>query len=453
MVSNRLDLPPGNTAPGGLAVSLAATLRHTDSLWFGWSGNVEPANAEPRRESRNGIEYAIVGLSADEHRNHYHGFCNRVLWPLSHGQPVDAAAASSDWYRSYLQVNARMATQLLPLLRPGDSVWVHDYHLLPLGHFLREAGCANPLGHFLHVPFPGLDDCPHGGELLDFLPAFDLLGFQTPRDLAAFEASACRRWGTAAIAGGGVRDHRGRHCATGVFPVGVEVDAIYRAASMMATTTEARWWSTGAGPRLIGADRLDASKGLSERLQGFRRLLADWPARRPLPDYLQLVTPSRLELAAQRNLQDRLREESRQFAEGMRAAERNPLRCVFAAVAHAELMGLLRSADVGLVTPLRDGMNLLAKEFVAAQPEEDPGVLVLSRGAGAALELAAALQVEPEDPHSVASALRQAIRMPLDERCERHRAMLDSLRGNELPRWRRRFVEQLRAAHRDRRAG
>lgn len=450
VVSNRLDLPPADAAPGGLAVSLAATLRHTDSLWFGWSGHVDADSPAPRRVLRNGLEYAIVGLSAAEHRDYYHGFCNGVLWPLSHGQDVPRQAHEAAWFHVYLQVNARMANQLLPLLRADDSVWVQDYHLLPMGHYLRQAGYAGPLGHFLHVPCPALDRCGPGSELLDTLLAYDLLGFQTAPDLALFQDQARRRWGPDAVDHSGITGPRGRRCATGVFPLGIDVDAVRDMASAMRARAEVRWWSPhGDAPRIIGADRLDASKGLPQRLQAFRQLLAEWPMQHAWPDYLQLVTPSRLELPAQRQLQDFLRRDSQALADSAAAIARQPPRWVFGAVAHAELMGMLSGADIGLVTPLRDGMNLLAKEFVAAQPADDPGVLVLSRGAGAALELPAALQVEPADPRSIANALREALRMSVPERRARHRDLLDCLRENALPLWRYRFMKRLSQAHQE----
>lgn len=429
VVSNRVDLPPGDAAPGGLAISLAATLSNTHSLWFGWSGEIDSGGDTPRRHQRNGIDYAIVDLSSEDHRDYYLGFCNRVLWPLSHGRHPDPSGQNDAWYRAYRRVNARMAKQLQPLLRRDDVLWIHDYHLLPLGHFLRQAGCRNPIGHFLHVPFPALPDDAVSRELLENLSAYDLLGFQTPRDLSAFEDAARRYSSAGAMSGDGV--------ATGVFPVGVAVDSLRRAAAAMSDEAVTRWWSAGrSAVRIVGADRLDDSKALPQRWRAYREWLRDFPAGN-YPSYLQFVTPSRLELAAHRRLQERLRSDlatSKYF---------DTLRCIFAAVPHVELMGILAKADIGLVTPRHDGMNLLAKEFVAVQPEENPGVLVLSHGAGAAVELEAAVLVQTADERDLLEALRRAIKMPLSERRERHQRLLGALRRNELPRWRERFIDRL----------
>lgn len=429
VVSNRVDLPPGDAAPGGLAISLAATLGNTHSLWFGWSGNVDSGSDTPRRHQRNGIDYAIVDLSIEDYRDYYLGFCNQVLWPLSHGRRPDPHADSDTWYRAYRRVNARMAKQLQPLLRRDDVLWIHDYHLLPLGHFLRQAGCLNPIGLFLHVPFPELPDDSVTRELIEDLSAYDLLGFQTARDLSAFEVTARRYSSDGVLLGDGV--------ATGVFPVGVDVDSLRRAASAMTDEAAARWWSAGRSTvRIVGADRLDDSKALPQRLRAYREWLIDFPSGNR-PSYLQFVTPSRLELAAHRQLQESLHNEvvtSNYF---------DALRCVFTAVPHTELMGILAQADIGLVTPRYDGMNLLAKEFVAVQPEENPGVLVLSHGAGAAVELEAAVLVQADDEGDLLEALRRAINMPVSERRARHQKLLGALRRNELPRWRERFIDRL----------
>lgn len=442
VVSNRVDLPPGDTAPGGLAISLAATIRHTNSLWIGWSGQVGSSSDVPRRHNQNGIEYAVVDLSIDDYQHYYLGFCNRVLWPLSHGQLPDPDAKGGAWYRAYRRVNFRMANQIRGSLKHDDVLWVHDYHLLPLGHFLRQAGCRNPIGHFLHVPFPALADGPVSRELLGNLLAYDLLGFQTPNDLAAFEAVACRHWGEHAVTPAGVANGQGGLTATGVFPLGVDIDYLRRTASAKMREAALRWWSVGQpGPRVIGADRLDISKALPQRLRAYRQLLTNWPAR-PRPNYLQFISPSRLALDAHRELQESIRREADL------SNSSSDLRCVFAAVPHDELMGILASADVGLVTPRADGMNLLAKEFVAVQPEEDPGVLVLSRGAGAAVELEAAILVPADDQNSLAEGLRLALEMPLTERRSRHQSLLRALRRNELPRWQQRFVGRLLQARR-----
>ena len=443
VVSNRLDLPPGNRAPGGLAVSLAATLRANGGLWFGWSGNVTACSGGLQRQKAGSIDYATVDLSEEEYRDFYHGYCNAVLWPLCHGLPP-AVAPDSRWFKAYQEVNARYASLLEPLLEHGDLVWIHDYHLLPLGACLRAKGYRQPLGYFLHVPFPPLQRLAESRPLLDALLAYDLIGFQTSADCAAFREAARWRWGNAAFDDEGTLTVGERRVATGVFPLGVDVDFIQAEAARRARHEAAHWWPRGTSvPRLLGADRLDASKGLSLRLSAYGDFLAARAADSPLPDYLQFITPSRLALAANRRLQADLAATARELDAQHGRGAVPALRCVFRAVDHGELLGLLAAADAALVTPLKDGMNLLAKEYVAAQPAMNPGVLVLSTHAGAAQELEAALLVEPQDTQAMARTIAEALGMPLAERQERHQTMLAALRRNDLANWRQRFLTRL----------
>lgn len=445
VASNRLDLPPGNLAPGGVSVSLAAALRQQGGLWFGWSGRVAASAGTVQRLASGGIDYATLDLDTGEYAAYYNGYCNGVLWPLCHGLP-GLPGPHEAWRQRYAAVNRRFARGLAAQLRDEDIVWVHDYHLLLLGDALRATGVTQPIGHFLHVPFPALARHPDGAWLLDHLAAYDLLGFQTHDDLAAFHQAARWHWGANAVADDGallLRDHR---VATGVFPLGVDVDGIARTAAV-AQASAAPWWTGPPGAkRIIGADRLDPSKGLEPRLEAYATLLAAQPPASTPPDYLQFITPSRSDLPDRAGLRARLE----QAAARINAMHARPvgdaLHCVHHALPQDALMGVLATADVGLVTPLRDGMNLLAKEFVAAQPATDPGVLVLSRQAGAARELEAALLVDPEDVPGMARALVTALSMPPGERRERHQAMLAALRRHDLAHWRDTFLQQLRAA-------
>ena len=449
VVSNRLDLPPGNHAPGGLAVSLAAILRATGGLWFGWSGDVVAGAQGLQRRTVGNIDYATVDLTPAEYRDYYHGFSNSVLWPLCHGLP-SATASGAAHYLAYQKMNERYAGLLFPLLERSDLLWVHDFHLLPLGNHLRAAGCRHRIGFFLHVPFPPLQQQVEGKALLRALLAYDLIGFQTAEDLLAFQAAARWQWGASAIADDGSLHAEGRSVATGVFPVGIDVDAVSAAALRMAPAEVAPWWPRGRDvPRLIGADRLDATKGLPLRLEAYKYFLATQPCNAGLPDYLQLVTPSRNDLPAHQSLRESIQVATiavnrlHTATNANEGAENLALRCAFTAVEHTTLMGLLATADVGLITPLKDGMNLLAKVFVAAQPAANPGVLVLSAYAGAARELEAALLVDPRDVHEGARAIATALNMPLSERQQRQLTLLAALKRNERSAWQERFLERL----------
>lgn len=444
VVSNRVDLPPGNTAPGGLAVSLAATLRATGGLWFGWSGQTAEEAGSVHHQTFGNVDYATVDLTPEEYAGYYHGYSNSVLWPLCHGLPC-SPGTDAESYRSYERVNARFAELLVPLLEASDLVWVHDFHLLLVGRRLRAAGCQQRLGFFLHVPCPPLQQLAEGRELLAALLAYDLIGFQTDGDLETFKQAVAWCWGTDAVVTDGNLLVAGRRVTLGVFPVGVDLAAIAAAAQRMTLPEATVWWPRHSGvPRLIGADRLDGSKGLPLRLRAYRQFLTTQAANTAAVDYLQFVTPSRSELPAQQALREVIQAAAEEVNVARPHHHGHTLRCHFTAVEHCTLMGLLASADVALVTPLKDGMNLLAKEFVAAQPVHDPGVLVLSAQAGAARELEGAVLVDPADVRCIANAIATAISMPGDERRERHRSMLAALQRNELSTWYGGFIGRLR---------
>jgi len=389
------------------------------------------------------IDYATVDLTPAEYRDYYHGFSNSILWPLCHGLP-SANAQSAAHYLAYQKTNERYAGLLVPLLEHSDLLWVHDFHLLPLGSHLRLAGCRQRIGFFLHVPFPPLQQHAEGKALLRALLAYDLLGFQTAEDLLVFQAAARWQWGASAVAEDGSLHAEGRRVGTGVFPVGIDVDAVSMAALRLAPTEAAAWWPRGRDvPRLIGADRLDATKGLPLRLEAYQHFLAGQACDAIVPDYLQFVTPSRTDLPAYQSLRESIQVAAITINTLHAEGDNLPLRCAFTAVEHTELMGLLATADVGLITPLKDGMNLLAKEFVAAQPDANPGVMVLSAFDGAARELEAALLVDPRNVHEVAHAITTALNMPPGERQQRQLALLAALKRNERSTWQERFLENL----------
>jgi trehalose 6-phosphate synthase len=384
-------------------------MRRRGGLWFGWDGR---AGQDLLRVQADGVAYASVGLSAREYQDFYLSFCNGALWPLFHGM-LDRVHYSPLQYDAYQEVNRRYALTLASLLQPDDLIWVHDYHLLPLAGFLREAGCTQPIGLFLHVPFPpAVAMLPMAVDLMQAMLAYDVVGFQTAADRAAFHTAV-----------------RHPHITTGVFPIGVDVDAIQAAAND-------RVVAPLSGEFMIGVDRLDYTKGLLERIEAFERFLAVNPQSQLT--FLQISQASRAEVAGYA--------QTRRDVE--RAIERvadSRMQYVAGTLPHNELMGLMRGAKVGIVTPLRDGMNLVAKEYVAAQNPDDPGVLILSRHAGAACELTSALLVNPSDPTDVARAIETAVAMPLTERLERHRSMVSVLHRNSLQTWHVGFVDTLAA--------
>jgi trehalose 6-phosphate synthase len=327
-------------------------------------------------------------------------------------------------------------------------VWVHDYHLFPLAQKLREVGVTQPVGLFLHIPFPHFEVLrvlPVYGELLQAMLAYDVLGFQTETDRDAFRGAAAYVWGPQVLTSRNTLSVGGRSVITEVYPSGVDVDATQREAAESLNTESVRRMITGLLNRklMIGVDRLDYSKGLVERFKAYERFLETHPENQNRVTFLQIAPLSRADVRAyaeiRRDLEQTTGRTNGRFAD----TDWTPIRYLNRNFPHDVLMGFMRSALVGIVTPLRDGMNLVAKEFVAAQDPADPGVLILSTLAGAARELGSALMVNPYDTRGMAHAIQQAFNMPLSERRDRHQAMLAVLRRNSITAWHSSFIGTL----------
>ena len=450
VVSNRVAVP-GESRAGGLAVGLLAALKERGGLWFGWSGKVGRDPSGAMHEHTDGdIRFVTMDLDRKDHDDYYNGFANRTLWPLLHFRLdlVDYDRAKREGYR---RVNTLFADKLAPLLRDDDLVWIHDYHLIPLAAMLRERGIGCRIGFFLHVPMPSADlvaAMPEHERLFSSLYACDLVGFQTRRDADRF-ASYVRLFGGGRIIGDDVLESpQGRRFRVGAFPIGIDTQLIADQAAEASAKTAVRALRTSLQPRqlAIGVDRLDYSKGLPERFNGFERYLQRHPRHKGNLTYLQIAPVSRGEVAEYQVLRNQLEQMAGHINGNHAAPDWTPLRYVNRNYAHATLTGFYRLARIGLVTPLRDGMNLVAKEYVAAQDPADPGVLVLSVLAGAASELKQALIVNPHDLDGVADAIATASEMSLPERIERWQAMMQHLRENDIGVWRRRYLDALDAA-------
>ena len=452
-VSNRVALPGAPDAAGGLAVGLLAAMRHSEGLWFGWSGRTHAGAAPypaPQIRRRNNVCFATIDIPDSLYELYYNGFANSTLWPLLH-YFLDNFRYQEEQYRAYLAVNALFARELVLLLRADDLVWVHDYHLIPLAAQLREQGVRAPVGFFLHVPFPHyevLRALPVHRELLHALLAYDVLGFQTEVDRQAFLGAARAVWGRACVnsAQGLIRVHR--LVRTGVFPISIDPEAIAHSAARSVASGRVRNMTQGLLGRelIIGVDRLDYSKGLLERFEAYQHFLEQCPQYRGKVTYLQIAPLGRQEVKAYKRIRDSLEQSAGRINGRFADVDWTPIRYLNRTFPHATLMGFLRVAKVCLVTPLRDGMNLVAKEFIGAQDPTDPGVLVLSDRAGAACELTDALLVNPFDTRAIACALKRALDMPRSERCAGHRKLLGALRDNDVHAWCSRFVRALATA-------
>jgi trehalose 6-phosphate synthase len=455
VVSNRVALP-GEARAGGLAVALQAALEEHagqdgGGLWFGWSGHIDPVKSGKLHEQEaGGITYVTIDLSRQDHADYYNGFANRSLWPLLHFR-MDLVDYSRETYAAYRRVNALFAEKLAPLLRDDDLVWVHDYHLIPLAALLREHGVRCRLGFFLHVPMPSSDllaALPQHLRLFEGLSAYDLVGFQTERDLERFQ-DYVRLYGRGRVIAPGVLETAGgRRLRAGAFPISIDTAHIAHQAGQAAAKASVRSLRESLSGRelAIGVDRLDYSKGLPERFRAFERFLERHPGLAGKLTFLQIAPVSRGDVAEYQELREELEQLAGHVNGAHAAPDWTPMRYVNRNYAHPTLTGFYRTARVGLVTPLRDGMNLVAKEFVASQDPEDPGVLVLSTFAGAARELDSALLVNPYDLDGVADAIATALRMAPGERRERWRAMMDRLEQHDIAAWRNAYLRALAAA-------
>lgn len=449
IVSNRVP-KPGQPPTGGLSVALLDALTTSSGVWFGWNGGSPEPRSAPSVQHHDGVDFATVPLSEEDYDGYYRGFSNGVLWPLFHGR-LEALDHDRDDREIYLDVNRYFADHLSVGLEADDIVWVQDYHLIPLGQELRERGFAGRLGFFLHTPFPPFEvlrALPDWEDLLDAFRAYDLVGFQTEHDLRHFAHAVGRRPGTVLSGRGSRVEWAGRTVEFGAFPVGIDVEVTARIAAENTDSPDALALLEFAGerPLIVGADRLDYTKGLVQRVRAFERLLLDDEKHSLDPVCVQIAAPSRTGVDEYRQLAERLQQEAGRINARHNRPDFNPIRLIGRSLPRSTVLGFLAIADVGLVTPVRDGMNLVAKEFIAAQSGADPGVLVLSTLAGAAVELAdVAVLVNPYDLDGVAEGLRTALTMPLAERQRRWELGMSILRETTAADWRNRFLERLRA--------
>ncbi len=452
VVSNRVPVASAGAKAGGLAVALRGLMEQSGGLWFGWSGEIAEDGIvhQVKTEEAGEVQYATIDLTREEHDRYYTGFSNTTLWPLLHSL-LEHMSYERRNLQTYRLVNERMAGALQPLLRRTDVVWVHDYHLIPLAASLRTGGFKGPIGFFLHVPFPSPDmlaSVPEGGTLVRDLLAADLIGFQTANDVDNFAAAAARYAGATRIQGTGLF-YGGRKIRLGAFPVEIDFDEFRAMAETgwRSPETERLRRSLQGQTLIFGAERMDPTKGLPHRLAGFRRLLDTRPAWRRRTTLLQIAASSRTEVESYRDLREELERLSGAINSEWSEPDWVPVRLLARGGAREAIAGYMREARVGLVTPLRDGMNLVAKEYVAAQDPQDPGVLVLSRFAGAARQLGAALLVNPYDADEMADALDTALNMTRPERQDRWKMLSKALGHTSTLGWGRSFVSALTRVH------
>ena len=439
-------------AQGGLAGALNAALRESGGLWFGWSGEeVAAPSAEPAVATDDDVTVATIDLSPQDVDEYYNGYANSTLWPLFHYR-LDLTEYERDTAMGYERVNERFAASVAPLIGANDTVWVHDYHLIPLGEGLRRRGLKNRIGFFLHIPWPPTRlfvSLPYHERLVTTMLAYDVVGFQCDEWLDSFLHYCRKELGAEVDEASGRIMFEGRTVIARAYPIGID----YEHFSAQGQTGEARQAgqrvlsSTRRRTAMIGVDRLDYSKGLPERLDGIGRFFDRHPDRVQDLVYIQIAPPSRADIGSYQQIRAELERKTGQINGARSRIDLVPIRYVNDGHSAAELHGIFRACKIGLVTPLRDGMNLVAKEYVAAQDPEDPGVLILSRFAGAAQQLggqgAGAILINPHSPDDIASAIREAMDMPLAERKARWEPMHACVRDENVQAWTANFTRDL----------
>jgi trehalose 6-phosphate synthase/phosphatase len=455
VISNRLPFTVQQTesgpkllpSSGGLASALSSYLQRRkqespglEFAWLGWPGaELTPAQSEQLQTLALHEHGAYpISLDAAEMTQFYAGFCNSTLWPLFHYFPTYATFREEDW-ETYQRVNERFCEAVLELARPDDEIWVHDYHLLLLPRLLRERLPGASIGFFLHIPFPAFEvfrQLPSRWrlEILSGVLGADLVGFHTHDYVQHFLHSVFRTLG---------HEHRfGEVEIQGVltrveaFPIGIDFERFWQAATSEEVAAARAKIESGLNARqlIFSVDRLDYTKGILHRLRGYEAFLRSYPEFRGKVTFVLVVVPSREEVGQYQRMKQELDELVGQINGGLGEVDWVPVVYQYRTLTFTELVALYSSASVALITPLRDGMNLVAKEFLASKPD-GTGVLVLSEMTGAARELGEALQINPNHAREIAEAMREALLMPLDEQISRNRAMQERLRAYDAQRW------------------
>jgi len=451
VVSNRVAVSKAHGEPGaqgGLAGALNSAIKENGGIWFGWSGQeTDVFTGSVNLTRSDGVTFATIDLEPQDVEEYYNGYANRTLWPLFHYR-IDLAEYEMEFGKRYEEVNTRFAESVHPLIEPDDTVWVHDYHLIPLGERLRERGVDNRIGFFLHTPWPPTRlfvSLPYHERLVTSLLAYDLIGFQNDEWLESFLHYCREELGADVVEETGTITLGKHTCVAKTFPIGIDYEH-FTAQGETPDAAEAYKRlinSTRNRTAMIGVDRLDYSKGLIERIDGIGRFFDNHPERVRDLVYIQIAPPSRADIGSYQQIRATLEQKTGQINGARSDVDIVPIRYVNQGYSTAELYGFYRASKIALVTPLRDGMNLVAKEYVAAQEPDNPGVLILSRFAGAAQQLQEALLVNPHSPDDLAHHINLALEMPREERIERWQSLVTTVREDNVVKWRENFMAEL----------
>lgn len=444
LVSNRVTDLASAIQAGGVSVALAEVVKSQRALWFGWNGQtVDHLTGDSVAKSKVGSDslLATTSLTTQEHKNYYLGFANSVLWPTFHNR-LDLARFSQSFHPGYGAVNRRFSRLLARMLEPDDIIWVHDYHLIPMAQELRAIGVTSPIGFFLHIPAPPPQTfiaIPEHQTISRNLSAYDLIGVQTHSDAANLLGIFQHTARGDIISNAKIRAFD-RLISVSSFPVGIDVNTFSggsKDTKLAQSPSEAK--------RIIGIDRLDYTKGLPQKFLAFEQFLASHECYRGKVVLTQIAPPTREDVEAYSEIRRTLEQLAGSINGRFGDLDWVPIHYIHRTLARERLRDIYRSSDICMVTPLQDGMNLVAKEFVAAQDPQDPGVVILSRFAGAAEQMPEALIVNPHDIDEVADAIRFGLEMSKQERVRRHAALYEKVASQNTFSWCQSFLTELLA--------
>ncbi|PKK85799.1 MAG: bifunctional alpha,alpha-trehalose-phosphate synthase (UDP-forming)/trehalose-phosphatase, partial [Thermoplasmata archaeon HGW-Thermoplasmata-1] len=455
IVSNRLPITVRRkgkgtqyeASVGGLATGMSSIYKKQDNIWIGWPGVIQETLGGKEKEIRTRLEsekYMPIFLSKEDVKNFYQGFCNGIIWPLFHYFPQHPVYDKKLW-NSYKRMNNMFCDEVLKVAESGDTVWIHDYHLMLLPQLIRERLPDAEIGFFLHIPFPAFELfqlLPWRTEILNGLLGSDLIGFHTHDYMNHFLDSIGRLLGYERLFNNIYAE--GRVVKADVFPMGIDYGRFSNPQKREEVETELQRMRETVGDRkvIFSIDRLDYSKGILNRLEAFDLFLEKYPNYKEKVTFILVAVPSRTDVEQYQKLKKRLDETVGMILGKYGTVGWMPIWYIGHPISFQVLVALYRLADVSLITPLRDGMNLIAKEFLASKTD-GRGVLILSEMAGASRELGEAIIINPNDRDEVADAIRDALSMPIEEQVERNSPMRDRLKRYDVEKWANDFIERL----------
>lgn len=459
VLSNRVNLPSKKSpkaVAGGLAVALQEALAKDGGIWVGWNGQVVTNISDMpdtvnqfATEQHDKVTYVTTAFSPMQYEKYYCGYANNRLWAGMHDR-TDLIVSSSEDFSVYQAVNRMFAKQLQQIAQPDDMIWIQDYHFFAVARHCRDLGMKQRIGFFLHIPFPQLwvwDFLTYGQTLINQLLDYDVVGLQTQQDaqncVAVIEQLLPHAIQITQTNGRTLIRHGNHTTLIKAYPIGINPVYIHKLASQPLSDQAVLKNLTSTITTILAAERLDYSKGIPERLQAFAAFLQRYPQYLEQIQLYQIACPSRLDIQTYQQLRQQVHTLVEQINSQFATASWQPIIYQEDPVSHDNLMPLFRQCQICWVNSLKDGMNLVAKEYIAAQDEQNAGILILSKNAGAAHQLQQAILVDPTNNDSMIEGLYQALTMTKQQREQRHQSLLKSIYETNIDTWRAHFLADL----------